>query len=305
MNMYKNPRMVLILSLTCAFLWGSAYPCVKLCYQLFGLGNEIPSRILLAAARFALAGGAMLIYCRARGESLRITSARTGRYVAMLAVFQTVIQYSLYYVGLMNMPAASASVLNQSSNFFLVLATPLFFSNDRLTPRKLLGVGLGLAGMVVMNLGDGFSVQFSFMGEGLVLLSAIAAVAGYIICKKAAGTELSACALTGWQQFIGGVILLAVGGVTGGRLETWTVGGTVTLVYLAAIACVAYSIWMRLLQNNEVARVTVYKFMVPIFGVLCSAVLLGESVFSWQTMIALIMVAAGIIIISIGKPQKA
>ena len=79
----------------------------------------------------------------------------------------------------------------------------------------------------------------------------------------------------------------------------------ITLIYLAAIACVAYSIWMRLLQNNEVARVTVYKFMVPIFGVLCSAVLLGESVFSWQTLIALIMVAAGIIIISIGKPQKA
>ena len=128
--------MVLILSLTCAFLWGSAYPCVKLCYQLFGLGNEIPSRILLAAARFALAGGAMLIYCRARGESLRITSARTGRYVAMLAVFQTVIQYSLYYVGLMNMPAASASVLNQSSNSFWCWPRRCSFPTTALRPAS-------------------------------------------------------------------------------------------------------------------------------------------------------------------------
>ncbi len=52
----------------CTLLWGSAFPGVKIGYELFAIdGDNVFQKLLFAGVRFALAGGAVLLYAKARG----------------------------------------------------------------------------------------------------------------------------------------------------------------------------------------------------------------------------------------------
>ena len=81
----------------------------------------------------------------------------------------------------------------------------------------------------------------------------------------------------------------------------------ILLLYMAFISAVAYTLWGVLLKYNPVSRVTVFGFMIPVFGVLLSAVFLGESsqALSWNVLAALILVSLGIFVVNTSeKPEK-
>ena len=107
--------------------------------------------------------------------------------------------------------------------------------------------------------------------------------------------------LSGWQFAVGGLLMILTGAVCGGsitltdRPEAWLL-----LLYLALISAVAYSVWGVLLKHNPVSRVSIYTFLTPLFGVLLSAVFLGEweQAFSPKTLAALVLVCGGICLVN-------
>lgn len=59
---YTNKRNIVLLATLCCALWGSAYPAIKCGYELFNiLGDDIPSKLIFAGYRFALAGIIVLL----------------------------------------------------------------------------------------------------------------------------------------------------------------------------------------------------------------------------------------------------
>ena len=65
----------------------------------------------------------------------------------------------------------------------------------------------------------------------------------------------------------------------------------------------AYSLWGILLKYNPVSRVTVFGFMNPVFGVLLSALLLGETdqASGILGLLSLLLVSVGIYVVNSGK----
>ena len=112
--------------------------------------------------------------------------------------------------------------------------------------------------------------------------------------------------LSGWQFFVGGLIMVACGLLAGGRIGTWSAQGIAMLIYLAMVSAVAYSLWGILLKYNPVSRVAVFGFMNPVFGVILSAFLLGEreQASGIKSIIALILVSIGIYITAKVKEEK-
>ena len=106
---------------------------------------------------------------------------------------------------------------------------------------------------------------------------------------------------------LGGLILMIIGLAGGGRVQ---VSGNylayILLLYMAFISAVAYTLWGVLLKYNPVSRVTVFGFMNPVFGVLLSALVLGETAqaFSVNSLVALILVCIGIYIVNSVKILK-
>ena len=89
----------------------------------------------------------------------------------------------------------------------------------------------------------------------------------------------------------------------GGPITKVTLSGIGLLVYLALVSAVAYSLWGILLKYNPVSRVTVFGFMNPVFGVLLSALLLGETdqASGILGLLSLLLVSVGIYVVNSGK----
>lgn len=292
----KGP-VVFALALVCCLLWGSAFPTVKIGYRMFGIaGDDSWTQILFAGMRFTGAG-VMVIAILSAGRRRLVLPKRTALpLIAKLGFVQTVAQYILFYIGLANTAGVKASIIDASSVFTALLISCLIFRYEKLTWLKVLCCIIGLGGVVVINLsGSGFDMDMSFRGEGLLFLSSLAYALSSNLIKSYSQHE-DPVVLSGYQFIFGGTVMIAAGLLGGGRIHGIMAGSAMLLLYLCLISAVAYSLWGLLLEYNPVSRVAVYGFLNPVFGVLLSALLLGEGsrAFGVQGLSALVLVSLGI-----------
>ena len=94
-----------------------------------------------------------------------------------------------------------------------------------------------------------------------------------------------------------------IGLLNGGSVTGFTPASTLLIGYLGLISSVAYSLWSLLLKYNPVGKVAVFGFSNPMFGVILSAILLGEKnqAFTLKGLLALILVCSGILIVNRSK----
>ncbi len=293
-------------ALLCCALWGSAFPCIKLGYRYFQIASDdTASQILFAGCRFALAGVLAIAIGSILGKRLLLPRKSAWGKIATLSLFQTIIQYVFFYVGLANTTGVKASVIEGVNVFIAILVASLLFHQEKLTARKLLGCAVGFAGVVLVNVtGSGLDMSFRFTGEGFIFLSTIAYAFSSVFLKRYSKEE-DPVMLSGWQFVFGGLILAVCGLLAGGRLTAVTGAGIAMLFYLAVVSAAAYSLWGILLKYNPVSRVTVFGFMNPVFGVLLSALLLQETEsLGVMSVAALILVCVGIYLVNFGKENE-
>jgi drug/metabolite transporter (DMT)-like permease len=135
-----------------------------------------------------------------------------------------------------------------------------------------------------------------------VVLAAFILSAASIYGKKLS-QQVDSVVLTGYQLGVGGLALLAIGFATGGVLEGFTWQSTGLLLYLVALSSVAFSLWTILLKHNRVSMVAVFNFMIPVFGTLLSALFLDEQFLEWKNALALLLVCAGIWLVTQEEKQ--
>ena len=124
-KLFTRAAFVVPAALLCCALWGSATPFIKTGYELLLPKKDVPSTILFAGIRFAIAGLlTVLFYSLARGRLLYPKRENLGR-VGTVAVFQTVVQYIFFYIGLANTTGVKGTVASGSSLFFSILISSL------------------------------------------------------------------------------------------------------------------------------------------------------------------------------------
>lgn len=296
------PGLILGCLISCG-LWGSAYPCVKIGYELFGIaGTDVASRLVFAGTRFTIAGIMVVVGVSiAQRRALLPAKCDLGA-IGILALFQTVLQYFFFYGGLSHAAGVTSSIIGAAAYFFAILFAALIFKTENLTRKAVIGCTIGFAGVVLVNLGGSGDAAFSFAlnGEGFILLSSIAGAISTCFIAVLGRTHDSFL-LSGWQFVTGGVVLLGCGLAMGGSLCPVSPGPAFTLIlYMGFISAMAYTLWSRLLAANPVSRVSIFGFMTPVFGAAMSAVLLGETdaVNPLFALIALALVSAGIVIVN-------
>lgn len=288
-------------ALFCCFLWGSAFPCIKIGYHMFAIPSDaMETQILFAGLRFALAGLLVIAFGSIRERRVLVPGKHSWGMVAKLSLFQTVLQYLLFYIGLAHASGVKASIIEGVNVFASMLVASVLFHMEKMNGRKLAGCAAGFAGVVLINLnGSGLTMEMSFLGEGFILLSTLAyAVSGSLI--KLYSKKEDTVVLSGWQFLVGGLFMMVCGFGAGGRLLTVSIPAVGMLIYLAFVSAAAYTIWGALLKRHPVSRVLVFGSMTPVFGVLLSAWFLREQdqAFGWKGIAALICVCAGIFVVN-------
>lgn len=303
-------KTVLLLACLCCFLWGSAAPSIKIGYQLFRIESADTASILMfAGVRFFLAGFLVILYHSLTSGHWIMPPKGSAAAIGSLALSQTVLQYLFYYIGLSNASGVHSAIITGTNVFFSMLCASLIFRYERLDVRKIVGCVLGFLGIAIVNLaGSGSKGLFaiSFFGEGFVLMAQIFyAISGSLIKKHAKLFDV--VTLSGYQFMAGGIALSVIGMACGGTLSGAAGPGAFgVLLYLSFLSAVAYTLWGVLLKYNPVSRVTVFGFMNPVFGVILSAILLGESkqALNGRTLAALVLVCLGIYVVNSEKNQR-
>lgn len=289
---------VLILSLISCALWGSAPTCIKLGYEYFQIGSAETMNILLfAGMRFSLAGLMVIMYFNITNKKLIMPERKSWKAIIPLAFSQTAVQYFFYYIGVANATGVKAAVLSGSSSVISVIIACFIFRQEKLTFNKALGCFTGIIGIILVNLQgneDAFSLDMSLTGEGFVLMASVSGAMSSVLIRKFSQKE-NPVMLSGWQFFTGGIMLCTISLLCGARLANPCIEGFAILTHLAMVSAVAYTLRSILLKYNNVSKVTVYSFLIPIFGVIMAAVLLGEKEsFTWITFGAMLLICLSI-----------
>lgn len=295
--------MVLPSAMLCCLLWGSAFPLVKIGFSWLNISSEdIPTEILYAGLRFTLAGViAIIITSLISGKFLRPTMKSLPK-VFSLSMFQTILQYLFFYIGLSNTSGVKASVIEAMNVFVALIVSCLIFRMEKITAAKIIGSVIGFAGVVIINVSKGdLAGGLTLKGEGFILISTVAYAFSSVLMKHWSNEE-NPMMMSAWQFLLGGIVMSILGFALGGRISGFDLRSVLLLIYLASLSATAYSLWASLLKYYPVSRIAVYGFMNPVFGFILSAFLLGESeAFGLKSIAALVLVCLGIYIVNYTK----
>ncbi|MGN0157732.1 MAG: DMT family transporter [Brotaphodocola sp.] len=213
-------------AMLCCALWGSASPCIKLGYAMFQIdAADTASQILFAGIRFTFAGIlTILIGSMLAGTCLRPSSGSAWGRVVKLSLLQTVLQYFFFYVDLAHTTGVKASIIIAINVFVAILVASLIYHQEELTVQKIAGCLIGFSGVVLINMSGMNNFQMSLLGEGFIMCSTVAYAFSSVYIKRYSVTDHPVM-LSGYQFLVGGVIMMVIGTVMGGRISVITGAG--------------------------------------------------------------------------------
>lgn len=307
-KIFQNNVSAILLALFCCFLWGSAFPCIKLGYKWLNIASDdVASQILFAGIRFTIAGIMVIIAGSVIFGKFLYPKKSDIPVVAIISFFQTIFQYVLFYIGLSHASGVNSSIIEGTNVFISFIFSSLVFRQEKMRIYKWIGCILGFAGVAVMAVfsGNGSQEHFSFMGEGFVFLSTVGAAMAAVLIKKF-GTKHDPVMISGWQFILGGIIMAAGAAIFGGRISTVSPKIIILVLYMAFISAAAYTIWSMLLKYNSVSKMGVIGLSNPVFGCILSAIILEEygRIMNIGIILSLALICFGIIVIN-KNPQKA
>ena len=299
-SIFQRPLWVTLFALTAAIAWGWAYPLIKLGFAEFGITQAMTgSKMLFAGIRFAMSGFILLAIALATKRNFRVSKPADWNYILLFALLNTTLHYSCFYIGLSHSDGARAAILNSLSVFLVVLLACLFFKSDRLTPKKMLGCAIGVVGILVLNVGQGGSGQFTFLGDGMIVLNALCSAFASLL-TRGLSRRVDVFVGTGYSLFFGGILLIITSLFMQGTLPYITIYGLVILVLLIGISALGFALYNKLISCNPVGKVAIFNSLIPVVGTLTSCLCLGEP-FYWKYLAACLLAMVGIYIINSGK----
>ena len=299
-SIFQRPTWVVVFALTAAIAWGWAFPLIKIGFHAFGITPDMTgSKMLFAGIRFALAGFIVLTLARGNGRSFRTGSGSDWWFILAFALMNTALHYFFFYIGMSHSEGSRAAILNSLSTFLVVLLACACFKSDKLTSRKLLGCIVGFGGVLSLNLGGAESGQFTWLGDGMIILNALCGATANLM-TRGLSRRVDVFVGTGYSLAIGGSLLVVSGLSLGGSLPHVNALGISCLLLLTAISAIGFALYNKLLSCNPVGRVAIYNSLIPIVGAVTSCLCLGET-FHLKYALAGGLAALGIYIINKGK----
>lgn len=266
--------------------WGVNFPITKL------LLNEWPP--MSARGLSGLGGGlALAAIAVARRETMRIAPHLWGRLVAV-----SVLTITAWVAGmglaLLWLPASDAAVFAITAPLWVsLLAWPLL--GERPSWLRAAGLAAAFLGVVLLVGGGGLDAGIEKLPGALCALGGALGVALGTIAVKKQAFPLQPVALASWQMLIGCLPVALFGLlVEQPSLSALSTIGWSALVYTTLVQfCICYACWFAALERMPASTASIGTLLVPVVGVVASAVMLREPVSAVQ-IVALVVTLGGV-----------
>ena len=265
-----------------AAVWGGSFAFMRVAVPALG-------PLWLAFSRVALAFVALFALSLAR-RSIPPLSAHWRGYL-MVGVVNSALPFALFCFAEQYISASAAAILNATSPLFGALIAALWLG-EALTLRKIAGMALGLAGVVVLVGWQPEPLSGMMLWATLACLAAALCygIASVYAKQRMAAVPSSAIAL--YSQLAAAIVLApALWLVPAPEPLTPLVAANVLALALASTAF-AYLLYFRLIATIGPARALTVTFLIPLFGVLWGVLFLGEP-FAANTLFGCALIVAG------------
>ena len=302
--MLKNKKFAIIFSIFAMFLWGSAIPTIKTTYLELGIGaSDTGQKILVAGIRFFMAGIITLIYFLIFDKNYKDFKKLDWKFVIILGLIQTSIQYLFYYIGLSNTFGVKSYIIQAANSFIVVIFSALLLPEDKINSKMILALVIGTIGIIITNTGKPIGGQaMKLTGEGFIIVSTSINALCTVLVRKY-GKGMNGYLLTVLQFFVGSIILIIVGRSLSGGWISFTSKAAILLVYAAFISATAFTIWTLVLQEHSANEFGIYKLFIPLFGSVLSVIVLGE-VFTLRLALGMVLVLSASLVLNINKRKN-
>lgn len=273
-----------------ALIWGGSFPSNRA-----ALAEVAP--LTIVAVRVSGAAVLLWIYVVIRGLAV----PRGGRALAafmVMGLLNNALPFSLIVWGQQHVPSGLAGILNAFTAILTVLLAALVFPDERLTPRKGIGVALGFAGVATaIGLHNLSRLDLTSLGQIAILGATLSyALSGIFARRALAGLrpEVSAAGmLTASALVMIPVALLVEGRPTLDYSPvTWA-----ALAYLAFIASAfAYMLFYAVLARAGAGNLSLVTLLLVPVAIVLGAVLFDETL-PWSAYVGFALLALGLLVI--------
>ncbi|MET7143568.1 drug/metabolite exporter YedA [Xanthomonas sp. PPL139] len=273
-------------------VWGSTYLAIR-----FALEGGAPPLSVVSGTRFVIAGSVLYAVLRWRGVAA--PTRAQWRPLAMLGALMLVCGNGLVVLAERQVSSGLAAVAVASVPLWMALFGTL--RGHHASRGEWLGIVVGFAGVVWLNAGS--SLTASPLGLMLLLIAPIGWAFGSV-WSRGRDLPMPFMAAAG-QMLCGGVMLVAIGLLSGERLHTLpSAQGLLAVAYLCVFgSIVAFTAYVWLLQNVRPALAGSYAYVNPVIAVALGS-WLGQERFSASDVGAMAVILAGVVVITVARTRR-
>jgi len=271
------------------FSWGLNYVAAKISYAGF-------DPVFVSVMRSLLGGLCVVAWCRWRGIALLSRDGTLAAGIGVGLLFG--VEFLFLYIGLEHTTVARNTLLVNAMPFWMLLGGH-FLLDEHMTTRKVFGLVLAFAGLIVVFADKlGAYEQSMLLGDLLSLGAGVAWAATNILIKRSNLTTVPAEKLLLYQLAGAAVVGLLFLPFSGPPVRVFALVPTLALLFQAVfIVAFTYVLWFWMLGRYPASGLSSFAFLTPVFGVLCGALFLGEPL-SAGIFAALVLIVAGLVIVN-------
>lgn len=286
----KHQLFVIYPLLTIAMiLWAYSYIWAKVALEYYRPFTLIFFRTVISAVF-------MFLVLLAMKKQFRIQAKHLPAF-ALLAFFEPFLYFIGETSGLNKVDASSTSVIISTIPLFTPFAA-YYFLKEKVGLFNVIGIVLSMFGIAVMVFNNDFEIQI--LVEGLLyLLLAVSAAIGYSVMIKRLPGNYSVFTIVFYQSLLGAIMFLPLVLIFDYSyiVETgWVNEAVFPIVKLGVFAsAIAFLFYMYALKFMKITKVNIFTNMIPVFTIIISWYMLGESIDA-RRIVGMLVVVTGVFI---------
>ncbi len=272
-----------------ALIWGGAF-------LFIGVAVRRVEPLTYVWLRLTIAAAAMWLFLKWKGEGLGLPREVWGS-ILLLALLNNALPFTLFGWGQTHIASGLASILNATTPIWGVLVAHLFTSDERMTPRKVIGVLLGFGGVATM-IGPGLlaEVGTDVLAQLACIIASLSYAFAAVWARRFRRMGLSPMSVTTGQLSAGAVMMLPLALLVD---QPWTQPLPPATAWAAIVAlallCTAfgYVLYFKLIDSAGATNALLVTLLVPPFAILFGGLFLNE-VLAPQDFAGLALIALGL-----------
>jgi drug/metabolite transporter (DMT)-like permease len=325
MNSTSNPErdqeiIAYILLILTAIIWGGTWPLGRWLVSEKVGGSTIPP-LMIAVIRYFVVIICFFLILKYREGTLKFQFAKKNwKILTFMGLLSVTIYQAGYLIGEIFTAASDASIMVATNAIWVVILSSLFLKTEFITWKKTIGTFLAfMAVVLVVGFSPNVDVSNRILGDVLILVAAFAyatytVTSRYFLNKtkgKPESYQPSSIWIMMWVSFFGFLtttpIALIISPEFLNPFKYFSIPPRIWIgiAYLAFLSTVgAYTFYLEGVKRLDASRAAIFQALVPLFGVLFSAIFLQENFDIFIYPISLLLVILGIILVNRNSSLK-